>query len=70
MAAQMQQETRSLQIALEDLGHGTRATQVKVANTFNAFLNLSYYQYVENVRRSRLTLSRALSPQCPSLRIS
>ena len=52
MAAQMQQETRSLQMALEDLGHGTRATQVKVANTFNAFLNLSYYQYVENVRLS------------------
>lgn len=43
-------QTHNLNKEVEALAHDALAAEVKVLNTFNSFLNLSYYQYVENVR--------------------
>jgi len=62
LSQEVLQETQSLHVALEDLAHTARATHVRVNNTFNAFLNLSYYQYIENVRSPSLALVDVRSP--------
>jgi len=41
-------ESKQLSDVVEDLLYDTQATEVKLNNTFNSFLNLAHFQYVEN----------------------
>jgi len=41
-------ESRQLSDVVEDLLYDTQAAEVKLNNTFNSFLNLAHFQYVEN----------------------
>lgn len=50
MSENLMNQTQGLTAQVEDLAHETMAAEIKVLNTFNSFLNLAYYQYVENVR--------------------
>jgi len=41
-------QSKQLSDIVEDLLYDTQATEVKLNNTFNSFLNLAHFQYVEN----------------------
>lgn len=49
MSENMAKQAKELSAGVDDLVDMTRETNVKLHNTFNQFLNLSSYQYVENV---------------------
>lgn len=63
MSEKMSKQAKELSAGVDDLVDMTRETNVKLHNTFNQFLNLSSYQYVENVTSStcRPHLTRAFT---------
>lgn len=42
-------QAKELSAGVDDLVDLTRATDVKLHNAFNSFLNLASYQFIENV---------------------
>lgn len=48
MSQNIIQQSKDLNTSVDDLLYDTQATEVKLHNTFNSFLNLAQFQFVEN----------------------